>query len=216
MPRFTAPRPAFGAGPRVSFGGRPTGDGLPAPHVSKAPARRTAQLAEAADALTVLPAAGETTHALMTGRYDLMHLLVCLIGRLGIVEAMRIATLSYNARNLAEMVRLLDSGQVKRLTLLCSKFFAEHNTELWEETLEEFRDRGQRAAAARSHAKVVTFAFASGQRLTVEGSANLRSNGNREQMLLADGAGLHDWHAGWIDSLVTQHEGDGDDNPGPG
>jgi hypothetical protein len=213
MPRFTASRPTFGAAPRVSFGGRPKGDGLPAQHIGKAAARRTAQLAEAADALAVLPPAGETTHALMTGRYDLMHLLVCLIDRLGTVEAMRIATLSYNARNLTEMVRLLDSGAVQRLTLLCSAFFRDHNGELWEETLEDFRERGERAAAARSHAKVVTFAFASGQRLTMEGSANLRSNGNREQFLLADGTDLHDWHAQWIDDMVTQHEGDRPDHP---
>jgi hypothetical protein len=201
--------------PRVRFGRRPAGDGLPAPHVGQA-ARRNAQLAEAADALAALPGPGETVHALMTGRYDLMHLLVAVIDRLGTVDAMRIATLSYNGRNLAEMVRLLDSEAVRRLTLLCSSFFRDHNGDLWEETLEEFRSRGQRAAAARSHAKVVTFAFASGRRLTAEGSANLRSNGNREQLLLADGAGLHDWHAGWIDALVAQHEGDEGDSPGAG
>lgn len=124
--------------------------------------------------------------------------------------------MSYNGRNLAEMVRLLDSGVVRKLTLLCSAFFRDHNGELWEETLAEFRERGQRAAAARSHAKVVTFAFAGDRRLTVQGSANLRSNGNREQLLVADGAGLHDWHARWIDDLVTRHEGDSGDNPGQG
>jgi hypothetical protein len=213
---FTAPRPAFGAAPRLTFDQRPAGDGTPAPHVDHATARRTALLAEAADVLAVLPGPGETVHCLLTGRYDLMHLLVCLIDRLGSVDAMRIATLSYSARNLAEMVSLLDSSRVKTLTLLCSLFFAEHNTSLWEQSLEEFRDRNQRAAAARSHAKVVTFAFASGRRLTLEGSPNLRSNGNREQVLLADGAGLHDWHARWIDELVTQHEGNDRDDPGAG
>jgi hypothetical protein len=214
--RFAAPRPAFGTAPRLSFGQRPAGDGLPAPHVDRAAARRTAQLAEAADALAVLPGPGETVHCLMTGRYDLMHLLACLIGRLGTVEALRIATLSYNRRNLTEMLALLDSGRVKSLTLLCSAFFRDHNTELWEETLEDFRDRGQRAAAARSHAKVVTFAFRGGRLLTAEGSASLRSNGNREQPLLADGAALHDWHAAWIEALVTAHEGEQGDHPGPG
>jgi hypothetical protein len=208
MTRFSAPR--------VTFARRPAGDGLPAPHVSKGQARRTAQFAEAADAIPVLPGPGEAVHALMTGRYDLMHLLVCLIDRLGAVDAMRVATLAYSPRNLAEMVRLLDSGAVRRLTLLCSAFFRDHNQGLWETTLEQFRDRGQRAAAARSHAKVVTFAFRSGRRLTLEGSPNLRSNGNREQVLLADGAGLHDWHAGWMDALVSQHEGDGGDDPGAG
>jgi hypothetical protein len=63
---------------------------------------------------------------------------------------------------------------------------------------------------------VVTFAFASGRRLTVEGSANLRPNGNREQVLLADGAGLHDWRVGWIDEMVATHEGDSGENPSPG
>jgi hypothetical protein len=206
------------AAPRLSFALRPAGD---APHVDRRTARRTAQLAEAKGALAVLPGPGEAVHCLMTGRYDLMHLLVGIIERLGAVEEMRVATLSYNRRNLAEMVRLLDTGAVRKLTLLCSAFFRDHNGELWDETLEEFRDRGQRAAAARSHAKVATFAFASGRRLTAEGSANLRSNGNREQVLLADGAALHDWHARWVDDLVTAHEGAGDegrqgDRPGAG
>ena len=199
MIRFTAPR--------LSFTRRPAGDGLPQPHVEKA-ARRTAQLAEAADALAILPGHGEAVHCLMTGRYDLMHVLVCIIDRIGPVEAMRIATLSFNRRNLSEMLSLLDSGRVKTMTLLCSVFFAEHNTELWAETLDEFRNRGQRAAAARSHAKVVTFRFANGRRLTLEGSPNLRSNGNCEQILLADRADLHDWHAQWNEALVTAHEGD--------
>jgi hypothetical protein len=29
-------------------------------------------------------------------------------------------------------------------------------------------------------------------------------------------AGLHDWHAGWIDALVSAHEGGQGDNPGAG
>jgi hypothetical protein len=196
--------------PRLSFNRRPAGDGLPAPHVARAAARRQAQLAEADDALAVLPGPGEAVHCLMTGRYDLMHVIVRLIDKMGAVEALRLATLCYNGRNLAEMVRLLDSGAVRRLTLLCSSFFRDHNKGLWAATLEELRPRGGRAAAGRSHAKVVTFAFASGRRLTLEGSANLRSNANREQLLIADGAGLHDWHAAWIEDMVTAHDGEAD------
>jgi hypothetical protein len=201
--------------PRLTFGRSPMTDAFPTPLVGKAAARRTAMLEQAAEVLTVLPGPGETLHALRTGRYDLMHLVSSLLTRLGDVQALHIATLSYNGRNLAEMARLLDSGAVRRLTLLCSAFFRDRNSETWAETSEEFRDRGQRAAA-RSHAKVVTFAFASGRRLTVEGSANLRSNGNREQLLLTGGSGLHDFHAAWIDALVTAHEGEQGDNPGAG
>jgi hypothetical protein len=208
MTRFTAPR--------VTFARHPAGDGMPEPLTVRGAARRTAQLAEAKDVLAYLPGEGEYTHALMTGRYDLMHLILAVIETLGAVDTMRVATLAYSARNLAEMLALLDSGRVKTLMLLCSVFFSEHNTALFEQTLEQFRERGQRAAAARSHAKVVTFTFADGRRLTLEGSPNLRSNGNREQLLLADGADLHDWHARWIDELVARHEGEQGDDAGTG
>jgi hypothetical protein len=198
--QFNAPRPTFGR--TLST------DAFPAPIIGKAAARRTASLQQADDVLAVLPGPGETLHALMTGRYDLAHLITALVTYLGDVEAVRIATLSYNGRNLAEMVALLDSGVVKTLTLLCSAFFRDHNKELWEETLEDFRERGQRAAAARSHAKVVTIATSSGRRFSLEGSANLRTNSNREQFALTLDAAVHDWHAAWIDALVMKHEGE--------
>ena len=156
----------------------------------------------------MLPAAGEAVHALITGRFDLMHLVVAVLEKIGPADAVRIATLSYNGRNLSEMVRLLDEGKTKTLTLLCSSFFRDHNKELWTETLDEFRERKQRAAAARSHAKVVTIEMAAGVKLVVEGSANLRSNSNREQIALLRHDGLHDWHGAWIDALVAQHEGE--------
>jgi hypothetical protein len=172
--------------------------------------RRGVMLHEASAVLTALPGAGEALHALITGRYDLMHLLVCLLGKLGPARAVRIATLSYNGRNLSEMFGILDAPSPPRLTLLCSAFFRDHNRELWEETLEGFRERGQRVAAARTHAKVITLDLVSGAKLALEGSANLRSNSNREQFALVHDAGLHDWHGRWIDDLVAQHEPEND------
>ena len=91
--------------------------------------------------------------------------------------------------------------------MLASLFFRSHKGELWEETLREFRQRGQRAACCHCHAKVVTLAFADSKRLSIEGSANLCGNGSgREQFALINDASLHDWHAKWIDELVTKYE----------
>jgi hypothetical protein len=177
--------------------------------------RRATMLHEAAAVLRDLPASGEALHALITGRYDLMHVLLCLLERLGPARAVRIATLSYNARNLQEMLTLLDAPGPPRLTLLCSAFFRDHNRELWQETLAEFRDRGQRTAAARTHAKVICIDLASGTKLSLEGSANLRSNSNCEQFVLVNDTELHNWHAAWIDDLVARHEG-GNDADGEG
>jgi hypothetical protein len=129
-----------------------------ASHSLKRSRRRMAMLAEARDVIPHLPEPGESLHGLMTGRYDLMHLIVVIVEMKPIgLERMRLATLSFNGRNLSEMLRLLDSGKTKRLSLVCSKFFAEHDKDLFEETLQEFRKRGQLVAARRSHCKVVAW-----------------------------------------------------------
>jgi hypothetical protein len=75
------------------------------------------------------------------------------------------------------MIAWLDAGAVHSLSLVASKFFRAPKGALWEETLAEFRKRGQRAACCHSHAKVVTLAFESGERLCIEGGANSCGNG---------------------------------------
>jgi hypothetical protein len=54
--------------------------------------------------------------------------------------------------------------------------------------------------------KVACLAFADGLKLVFEGSANLRTNKNVEQMTVINDPGLHDWHAAWIDQKVRDHE----------
>lgn len=201
MSRFTAGRLTFGK----RAAGQPDKDAIPTPHKAKQAARRLAMLHEAEGVLAFIPESGESLHAVMTGFYDLMHLIAVLIDRLGTVAHLRIATLSYNSRNLHEMRKLLAEGKVGRLTLLTSCFFRDHNEELWETTLREFGPAGHKAAAARSHAKVATLDCADGRKFSIEGSANLRTNRNQEQFALFHDAALHDWHSSWIDDMVEKH-----------
>lgn len=204
-----APRP-------VRFGRRPgtdqdEADGLPTPAKVKLLARRAAGIAEAKAVLEHLPGPGESLHAVVTARLDLTDVLNAILETIGRCERMRIATLGYNARNLRAMLSWLDSGMVGSLSLVASRFFHSHNQQLWETTIEEFRSRKQRAAYCHSHAKVVTMAFASGERLSIEGSANLCGNGSgREQFALIHDAGLHDFHSAWIAALLDKHEGSED------
>jgi len=201
----------------VRFGHRPgnaddEADGLPTPARVKLLARRTAGIAEAKSVLEHLPGPGESLHAVVTARLDLTDVINAVVERLGRCDRMRIATLGYNARNLKMMLGWLDTGTAGSLSLVASIFFRSHNGELWTQTLTEFRERGQRAACCHSHAKVVTLAFASGERLSIEGSANLCGNGSgREQFALIHDDGLHDFHVGWIEALLDKHGGRGDE-----
>jgi hypothetical protein len=198
------PRPAFGRHAQHAE------DKTPGVVSVKAATRRAMMFREAGQLLRSLPGPGEAVHALMTGSYDLMVLLAALLDLHPFpCRRLRIATLCYNKRNAVELLGLLETGKVGGLTLLASSFFRGHNKELDEWFRGELTAYpGSRTAAARSHCKVVCFDFADGTGLVLEGSANLRTNGNREQMLLCHDRQLHDWHAQWIDELVANHEGD--------
>lgn len=200
---FTLPKPVDFAAVTT----RRPADAIPTPTVSKASRRRVAQLAEARDVLTELPAPGEALHGLMTGRYDLTDLIEVLLDQIGPAR-LTVATLSFNRRNTVDMLAWMDAGKVTGLDLLCSAFFREHNGELFRAFRQDLHQRGGRLAAARNHCKVVALSFESGERFALEGSANLRTNSNREQFALIHDAGLYAWHDAWIREQVTTHEGD--------
>jgi hypothetical protein len=208
--RFETPQPLrFTTG----FPGLP--EGKPSPQGRRAQARafkaalrRKAQLRAAAEVLPHLPGPGESVHALLTGSFDFMLVLTCVIqARPAVCEHLRVTTLAFSRRNTQELARLLDSARLARLTLLTSDFMARSNAAVYQGAVEELAAaRKQTVASARCHAKVACLAFADGLRLVFEGSANLRTNKNWEQMTAINDAGLHDWHAGWIDAKVREHE----------
>jgi hypothetical protein len=200
--------PSFAGFSRPLFGKRkPPADRAGKPLLRKDDPKRTAKLAEAKEILGRLPGpGGESLHLLMTGRYDLMHLLLVIFHqRKEPIEHLRIATLSFNKRNLAELLELLDSGKVRQFSFLYSRFFREHSTEVAKLTVAELRKRGQRVASARSHAKVVCLEWQGGDVLVLEGSANLRSNSNQEQLAIFTDRDLFAFHSNWIDGMIETH-----------
>lgn len=205
---FDATATNFGAIPRPAFG-RTVHQRPAAPVRTKLTARYQQAARTASELLPQLPDTGEAIHSLMIGTFDLMQVITATVGRLPRCTHLRIATLCYNKRNAVEMLTLLDSQQSLRLTLLVSSFFRSHNKELHEWFAGEVAAcERARLAAARSHAKVVCFDLGESDGLVFEGSANLRTNGNREQLTTIRDRQLHDWHAGWIDQMVnTDGEG---------
>lgn len=190
---------------RFDLSARPE-DTSPKGKVTRSARRRMAILAEAKAALEVIPDRGDTLHAIMTGVYDLAHLLVALIERLASpVEQMRIATLSLSPKNVQELAGLMDAGSVRGLDVLVSDFFHKHDKSIFEELQQEVCKRGGRVAVARSHCKIVTLALEDGRRFVMEGSANLRTNKNLEQFALSECPELHEWYSGWLEQMMVKH-----------
>jgi hypothetical protein len=169
--------------------------------------RRKAQLKKAAEVIPHLPGLGESLHTLLTGYFDFALVLTCVLrSRPAPCDHARIATLSFGPKNTQEIARWLDEGLVRRLTLLCADFMAKASPKVYQGAVAELAEqRGQVVGSARCHAKVVTLAFADGLRLSFEGSANLRTNRNLENLSVVNDPGLHDWHAAWIDQKVCEH-----------
>ncbi|MDB5312180.1 MAG: hypothetical protein JWO38_6382 [Gemmataceae bacterium] len=192
------PRPAFGRAAQH----------LPAhqaPKKIRGLARYQRAAKTAAELLPDLPAPGEAIHVLMTGQFDLAQVIAAVVRRTP-CRHLRIATLCYSRRNAAELCGLLESRAADPLplTFLVSEFFTGHNKELHEWFREQLAPYPSvRLGAARSHCKIALFDLGPGDGLVFEGSANLRTNGNREQLTVIRDRAVHDWHAGWIDSLVV-------------
>jgi hypothetical protein len=197
----------FNSIPRPAFGRHAQHVETPATFKGKAAARRMTMFREARELLAAgLPASGESVHTLMLGRVDLCVLLVALLDlHPAPCTRLRIATLCFNQRNVTELLALLESRKIGGLTLLASSFFRDHNKELAEAFADELASYpGSVLAFARCHAKVCVFDFADGTALVVESSANLRTNGNLEQLTLINSPDLARWHALWIDDHVRR------------
>jgi hypothetical protein len=204
---------AASVGPQFGGGRQATAT----PHVRKAERLRVELLAQAGDALKVLPQPGEAVHCLMTGFYDLMHVVAALAAKEGPCRRLRLATLSYNLRNVAEMERMLTAGTASRIDLVCSTFFRNHNKDAFNRTRDVLAKGGGRRAAAATHAKVSLFDFGERGVMVFEGSANLRTNRSRENLMMTRDRGLHDWHAAWIDEAIGSYAEEEDEGrPGQG
>ncbi len=200
----------FASIPRPVFGKAAQHATLSAPPVlrGKAVARHQRMVKAAADLCPVLPEPGESCHCLMTGFFDLAQV-VTDVARRTRPRGLRVATLCWNKRNVIDLAGLLEERQTAAdplpLTLLASGFFKRHNKELVEWSREQFSGFPLTLAFAESHAKVVCFDLGPDDGLVFEGSANLRTNRNSEQLTIIRDRVLHDWHTGWIDERVKAH-----------
>lgn len=174
--------------------------------VNRAGIRNLIRPENAAAIVPHLPAdESERTHALLRGDFVFFDLIPAIIAEWGRVGHLRIATLGMSAANAAGLARLLASGHVERLTLVVSHYFQQvDRTTVYAEVCAALAPHGVAPVVCRNHAKVILLPFRDRpDRLAIEGSANLRSSDNVEQICVFNSAATHDFHAGWIESLAS-------------
>lgn len=144
----------------------------------------------------------DRTHAVLRGDFVLCDLIPAILAERGRCPALHVATLGLSAANAESLATLHRAGRIGAITLLCSAYFREvDKTTTYREVCAKL-DGIARLVVARNHAKVICLPTAAGDHFVIEGSANLRSSDNLEQIAVFNDPELAAFHRDWIESLT--------------
>lgn len=127
------------------------------------------------------------------------------------VEDLTISTLSMSQDNVDSLANLINGDYVKSLNLIVSHYYfanERHSAGLMPYLYEQLDVRDVlQVAVASVHTKICMIHTACGKKITIHGSANLRTSSNIEQIVIEHSQSLYDWchavHAGIIDRHKT-------------
>ncbi|MDP1589633.1 MAG: hypothetical protein Q8M07_17905 [Prosthecobacter sp.] len=147
----------------------------------------------------------ERLHCVLRGDFVLCELIPLIIAHRGACSHLRVATLGLSAANAEQLANLFTAGLIGELTIVASHYFQQVDKTTTYRQICAILAGKARIVITRSHAKVILLPTAGGDHYIIEGSANLRSSDNLEQMLILNDQETHDFHAGWIDDLARDH-----------
>lgn len=122
-------------------------------------------------------------------------------------KELTISTYSFSRANVDSLRGLLQTGHVQKLNLLMSagQFGLEmHDTVAYAMEQLDFGDDRFQLVAAGTHCKLALIETVRGNKLTVHGSANLRSSGNLEQFTLEEGAAFYDFNLAFQRRIIER------------
>ena len=165
------------------------------------------KLENAAKLIEKIPRRGESLHLICNGHFaswDVVPAVLKITGNR--IKRLDIATLGFNRANVAEMAALMDGGKIAELWLIYSCYFRSTSPTESEYLVETMQGRPARLAAIRNHAKLLLLELETGDCLTIETSANLRSCANIEQYVISNDRPLLEFHRTWIEDAIKDAE----------
>lgn len=165
---------------------------------------RLTRTRNAVSQIKALPKRDESLHCILNGTFALWDFVPAVLELTGEpIRDLIVATLGFSKNNVAALAELIDAGQVKHVSVLCSHYFSAADSDIYAQMVELCQKHGFPIAAMRSHAKLLLMAVGR-RRLVVESSANLRSCHNVEQATLFDNPKLYEFHGKWIQELLDK------------
>jgi hypothetical protein len=149
-----------------------------------------------------LPSPGERTHCALRGDFVLCDLIPAIIDQKGKCPDLFIATLGMSEANADTLVSLHARGRVGKISLVCSHYFARvDKTTVFQGVTARLKGIAD-IMVSRSHAKIILIPTEKGDSFVIEGSANLRTSDNAEQIVIFNDSDLDRFHREWLSSLL--------------
>lgn len=123
------------------------------------------------------------------------------------VKKLYIATLSMSLDNVFSLKNLVDGDYLESMDIIVNNYFytAERNSTI--RTMIEELDHENRfqLAVAGTHVKIYMLETDCGLKITMHGSANMRTSGNVEQMTMETEPGLYDFNKDILDGIIKEY-----------
>ena len=125
-----------------------------------------------------------------------------------ITSKMTISTLSMSQENIDSLHNLMEAGFIMELNLIISVYFWAHERNGLLPYIYEQLDMGNRfqLAVAGIHTKTCHFETLGGKKICIHGSANLRSSGSIEELIIEENPGLYDFFDEQMGKIVEKYK----------
>ena len=123
------------------------------------------------------------------------------------VEEMTISTLSLSQNNIDSLRNLIDGEYLRKLNIIVSDYFFAHERNSLVGYMYHQLDINDmfQLAVSRVHAKICLIKTACGKKITIHGSANLRTSQNVEQIVIECDEDLFDFNQRWHNDIIEQY-----------
>lgn len=152
---------------------------------------------------------GFRAFALLDGKFIFGDFIEALIVKNNwLCEELTISTLSMSQDNVDSLANLVNGGFLRQLNLIVSHYYFANERAGLMPYLYEKLDVGDvlQVAVASVHTKIAMIRTACGKKITIHGSANLRTSSNIEQIVIEHTPGLFDFCAEIHHGIIEAHK----------
>lgn len=123
------------------------------------------------------------------------------------IRELTVSTLSLNQNNIDSFAILLNNGYVQKLNLIVSHYFFSHERSLLIPYIYDKLDIDNKfqLVVMRTHCKIVLIDSYEGYKFVFHGSANLRSSGNIEQLMIEENEELYDFNYDYQKNIIKRY-----------